>query len=131
MDNRDAVKQQVTIGGEITFDTQTISTNSLDSTFTTFVVDLGLFCREKPLKDAQLRANVFFEDDATPLATLPVATSSLGRYTVSYSTPHRDARSGSYRFEFVREVDRLLALERQQAKEKVCPLSFLFLWSIC
>jgi len=51
------------------------------------------------------------------LATLPVAHHG-GRYTVSWSSPHREARSGTYKVNFYREVDRVLAVEKRDQKEK-------------
>ena len=47
---RDAVSLPVTIGGEITVEPHTISTSPLDYTSTAFVVELGLFCKDKPLQ---------------------------------------------------------------------------------
>jgi hypothetical protein len=112
---KNAVQHKVTIGGEIKVEPRTLSTSPLDTTTTAFIVDLGLFCNNKPLKDAQLHANVVY--DGAVLATLPVAHYE-GRYTVSWAAPHKAARSGSYTFSFFREADRTAAAERSKTARK-------------
>jgi hypothetical protein len=103
---KDTITHSVTIGGDITVEPHTLTTSSLDTTLTAFVVELGLFCKDKPLQDAQLQANVVFGDSKDVIATLPVAHNG-GRYTVSWSSPHREAKSGTYKVHFFREVDRV------------------------
>lgn len=114
---KNSISHKVSIGGEITFQPHVTSTGAWDTTASALIVEMGMFCNGKSLEGAQLRAQIHYEDKNQLVATLPVAHNN-GRYTVSYSAAHRDIKSGSYKVSFFREVDRLIALEQRDQRDK-------------
>jgi len=116
---RQTVQFDVTVGGNITVESNTYSVSESTYKDTAFVVEFKLACQEKSLRDAQLRCSVVYKDETSPVVSLlPVATNDAGVYSVSWVIPHADAPSGDYTLKFYRETDRKRALEAKELQEK-------------
>lgn len=105
-------KINVNIGGEFTIKQQTYISSSRDNFEAFFLVNFDLFCQERPLKDAHLKAAVVVTPDSNKdqeieLLQLPVAIISDGSYSVSWALPHEEAVVGNYRLDFYRDSDRI------------------------
>jgi hypothetical protein len=116
---KEEVQFKVNIGGEIDVKWNFYTTKDTLLEETAFIVEFNLSCQERRLKDAQLRCTVVRQDlndksVSEEMFQLPVALSAEGLYEVSWTVPHKNARSGEYHFQFFREVDRL----RSETTEK-------------
>jgi hypothetical protein len=101
---RSVVSKPVTIGGNITVDAQTRSSTTLFLPASPFVVDFSLSCNDKPLKNAHLRALVVYEAEEQRefIGVFPVASTGVGKYSVSWTLPNKRALTGTYRVFFHR-----------------------------
>jgi len=115
---KDAKAIQVNIGGEITVSSNTYTTH-YNTKANAFIAELGLTCRNKTLKNADLQCTIVYTSGNAhkEVASVPVAHNN-GRYTVSWTSPLDDTPSGNYKLLFYREIDRTRAIEQRDAKEK-------------
>jgi len=116
---KDTKSTKVDIGGDITVEPHTYATSVLTSRHSALIAEFILTCRNVTLKDADLLVNVVrttAEGDQVA-ATLPVAHHN-GRYTVSWTAPHKQIPSSEYKFYFFRNVDRTRAQEKKEQREK-------------
>jgi hypothetical protein len=120
-DKKEEMTQSVNIGGDIKVDSREYNTQQPGTIDTAFVVDFAMSCKDKPLKDAQLRCTVSYDSGSGPteLLRLPVAINNdKGRYSVSWVTEHLASPTGEYVLQFYRETDRLRATEQKEFLEK-------------
>jgi len=103
---RSVVSKPITIGGEITVNATTRSITTFVDV-SPFAVDFTLSCNGKPLKNALLRATVFYfgEQKTAWIGVLPVAVIGVGRYSVSWTLSNEGALPGIYRVFFHRHSD--------------------------
>ncbi|MFN7115914.1 MAG: hypothetical protein ACK4TA_03895, partial [Saprospiraceae bacterium] len=93
------VNYPVKIGGEIEIKHKQFESATTHYPATTFVAELGLECQGKPLTDAKLISIVEYgnNNQYSERLRLPVATNGKGKYSVSWTSPHHEAPSGTYR----------------------------------
>eukprot|EP00301_Raphidiophrys_heterophryoidea_P016221 c25779_g1_i1.p1 GENE.c25779_g1_i1~~c25779_g1_i1.p1 ORF type:complete len:945 (+),score=246.80 c25779_g1_i1:44-2878(+) len=125
---KESVRFPASVGGEITLTKTVFTTSSAAATKTAFLASFSLSCEGKPLKGAHLRATVLssgpsagvVERYSQPLKNLLVSFDSEGKYSFSFTTPHANIKSGTYKVEFQRESD--LARARQASATETAPL---------
>jgi len=118
--SKETLKHKVNIGGDIEVEHKSYSTQTLTTSQTAFVVEFGLTCRKKTLKDAKLKAFVNFVSGShrTELLSVPVAAREDGEYSVSWTAPHAEAKSGRYELQVFREIDSQRAADNAGWREK-------------
>jgi len=116
---KEAKPFKVNIGGDIDVVQNVYTTTVNNVKHTAFVTEFGLSTKGKTLSDADLTANLVVSRNGVDevLATVPVAHHD-GKYTASWTAPHKLAQSGNYKLLFYRNVDRAHAQERKEQREK-------------
>jgi len=126
---KEEVQFMVSIGGDITVQSNVYTALVSEASETAFVVGFNLFCQDRALLDAQLKCAVSYGSDQTSsqeLFQVPVAVNEKG-YEVSWTSPHEKVLPGQYRLSFYREVDRVRGdSEKKKEGEAEEPLKPLF-----
>jgi len=110
---------KVDIGGDINVAQKVYTTSFTTARHTAFVTEFALSTKNKTLRDADLTASLVVSHNGVDevLATVPVAHHE-GKYTASWTAPHKLVHTGTYRLLFYRNVDRTRAQERKEQREK-------------
>ena len=110
----------VTIGGEIKETKQIFDLTDFYTSKSSFVLEFGLTCQHKPLRNAKLRASILRNNGGKyeEIASVPVAISD-DAYSVSYAAKHKEFPSGEYKVQVFREIDQTRADEAQDQRQKL------------